>query len=44
MYVNYKNEECSHTYKFLGESMSLSTDSIEKERVYVGSVEKIDNS
>jgi hypothetical protein len=43
VYVNYKNEECSHTYKFLGESMSLSTDSMEKERVYVGGVEKIDN-
>lgn len=43
VYVNYKNEECSFTYKFLGEGMVLSTESTEKERVFVSSVERIDN-
>ncbi len=43
VYVNYKNEECSHTYNFLGDGIVLSTDSTEKERVFVGGVENIDD-
>lgn len=43
VYVNYKNEECRHTYKFLGDGIVLDSDSTEKERVFVGSVESIDN-
>ena len=41
IYVNYKNEKCSHTYKFLGEELVLSTDSTEKERIFIGGIENV---
>lgn len=44
IYVNYKNEECSHTYKFLGKRMTLVKENMEEKRVFIGGIKDVYNT